>query len=160
MLGNVTETAVFPTTETLTEIYAAFNNRRLSYRPPNASRNTKKPNIDRMPNRISVSTIGSSALRHRIAVNLHISRFPKRKHRPQVNAVVGATKIKSASCHRQRRFRKQIENCVRRPDRSRRPYGDFHKLNTVTDNDRYLIRNYQDFNAELASKQFFPNSIW
>ncbi len=29
MLGNVTETAVFPTTETLTEIYAAFNNRRL-----------------------------------------------------------------------------------------------------------------------------------
>ena len=36
MVGNVTETAVLTTSETLQEIHATFNNRRLNYHPPNA----------------------------------------------------------------------------------------------------------------------------
>ena len=39
-------------------------------------------------------------------------------------------------------------HCVRKPDGSWRPCGDFRRLNTVTDDDRYPIRNLQDFNAD------------
>ena len=38
MVGNLTETDVSPTTETLPKIHAVFNNRRLNNRPPNAGR--------------------------------------------------------------------------------------------------------------------------
>ena len=45
-------------------------------------------------------------------------------------------------------------HCVRKPDGSWRPCGDFH-TDFVTDDDRYPIRNLEDFNAELAGKRIF-----
>ena len=78
--SDVTEKAVSPITETLPEIHASFNSRRLNNLPPNAGRTihqgTKHRPFDQQT-RISVSTIASSAPRHKNALNLTRFPFPK-----------------------------------------------------------------------------------
>ena len=44
---------------------------------------------------------------------------------------------------------------VPKDDGSWRPCGDFHRLNDMTDNDKYLVPHIQDFSAQLQGYHFF-----
>ena len=99
IIGNVTETAVSPTTETLPEINAAFNSRRLNNRPPNADR-TIHQGTKHQPS--DQQTDWDLCFYHRkfrrrsaeMHSTLYVSQFPKCIRRPQeVNAAVVAKKL-------------------------------------------------------------------
>lgn len=79
MVGNVTETAVSPATETLPEIPAAFNNRRLNNRPPNAGRTIHQGTKHRPSDQQTDSDLCFYQVRRRgteMHSTLHVSHFP------------------------------------------------------------------------------------
>ena len=45
--------------------------------------------------------------------------------------------------------------CVDKPDGSLRVCGDYRRLNCMTDDDKYPVRNLTDFNADLHGKKYF-----
>ena len=95
---------------------------------------------------------------HRIPTTGHPIKSKARKLAPEKLALAKAELEKYVELGVARRSKSEWSSpllTVQKPDGSLRVCGDYRRLNCMTEDDHYPVRNISDFNSELAGKTIF-----